>query len=88
MLSLITDMKMSLQLPEEKEITKEKKKPSALTTTQVGFDSHNCVKKKGIANMFVTTVDARLLFRSAPHDRHRALVTQIKRCQNAGIKKE
>lgn len=57
-------------------------------SSQVGFDSHNCVKKKGSANMFVTTVDARLLLRSAPHDRHPALVTQIKRRQNAKIKKE
>lgn len=48
-------------------------------TTQVVFGSHGCVKKKGSA-----TVDARLLLRTASHDRHRALsVTQIKRHQNA-----
>lgn len=52
-------------------------------TTQVVFGSHGCVKKKGSANTFLTTVDARLLLRTASHDRHRALsVTQIKQHQN------
>lgn len=80
-LSLKAHVKMFLQL------TKKKKMQTATSHFNDNSGSvrlaQSCQEEES-ANTFLTAVDARLLFHTASHDRHRALpVTEIKRHQKA-----